>query len=134
MSNKNLPTVKLVALNRLKAHEATSPARSRKVQRQLFRAGLFTKPILIDKKTKVILDGHHRSYLLKKLGYKKIPALLLSYHSRRIKVKSRRRNIKVAKNLVLARARRGQLFPYKTTKHLLPYSVPKINYHLSKLK
>jgi L-serine kinase (ADP) len=37
----------------------------------LFRR--FDAPIIIDSKTKTILDGHHRCYVANRLGLKKVP-------------------------------------------------------------
>jgi len=133
MSNKNPPIVKLVTIDRLKAHEAISQTRGRQVLRQLVRAQCFTKPILVDKQTSMIIDGHHRSYLIKKLGYKKIPALLLDYFSRQITVTSRRPEYKVDKKSIITRAKQQRPFPYKTTKHSLAYPLPKIKVNFNEL-
>jgi len=133
MSNKNPPLVELVAINRLKTHEAVSQTHGRQVLRQLVRAKCFTKPILVDKRTGMIIDGHHRAYLIKKLGYKKIPALLLDYFSRQITVTSRRPEYKVDKKSIIARAKQQRPLPYKTTKHSLIYPLPKIKVNFNEL-
>jgi hypothetical protein len=43
-------------------------------------------PIIVDKNSLVILDGHHRYYSAKALGIRKIPAILLDYRDERIRV------------------------------------------------
>ncbi len=43
-------------------------------------------PIIVDRRSMVILDGHHRYYSAKALGLKRIPAVLLDYKDERIKV------------------------------------------------
>ncbi len=100
----------------------------------LLKAGKFIKPIIVDKKSNVILDGHHRVFALKKLGCHKIPALALNYQSRRIDVKSRRKAYRVSKKIVLDRALKQNLFPYKTTKHFLKKELPAINISFQQLK
>jgi hypothetical protein len=126
--------IRLLDLSRLKGHEKTSPARNKHVRRLLLKSGSFTKPIIVDKASGVILDGHHRVFVLRKLGCRKIPALAINYRSAIIKVNSRRKNYKVTKEIVLSRARKNRLFPYKTTKHLLKANLPRINFSFNQLK
>lgn len=133
MTTKNLPAVKLMSIKRLKGHEQTNPIRLQKILRRLMTDGYFTRPILVDKKTYTILDGHHRYQLLKKLGCSKIPGWPLDYRSRRITVTSRRPEYKINKKIIVARAGGRQLFPYKTSKHTLAYPLPKIKVDLNEL-
>lgn len=124
----------LVNINRLKAHERINADRCARVRQILLQSRKFTKPIIVDKASGVILDGHHRVFVLRKLGYRKIPALSINYRSAIIKVNTRRKNYKVTKEIVLSRARKKQLFPYKTTKHLLKKKLPHINFDFNQLK
>lgn len=124
----------LLNINRLKAHEQISLARGRVVQDLLIRAGKFTQPIIVDKNTGVILDGHHRVFILKRLGCRKVPALAVNYQSKIISVRGRRKNYRINKTIVLKTALNNQLLPYKTTKHLLKIKMPKISMNFNQLK
>lgn len=126
--------IKLISLADLKAHEKTDFQRTKSVRKMLKRTGYFSQPILVDRKTKIILDGHHRSQILALLGLKKIPALMVNYRSPRIKVLSRRKGLKINKGVVLHKAENGELFPCKTTKHLISWRLPKISVPFEKLK
>ena len=76
-------------------------------------------PIAVDKKTYVILDGHHRLQALKRLGYTKIPVILIDYHSPNIKVLAQREGEMVTKDLVIQAALAGKRMPPKTSRHML---------------
>ena len=83
-------------------------------------------PILVDEKSLVILDGHHRFNALKKLGISKIPCILIDYQNDDIiHLDSWRDGEVYTKKGVIEHALAGMKFPPKTTKHIL---LKKINY------
>lgn len=51
--------------------EKVIPYRLQDISNSLRFSGILMKPITIDKKTKVIINGNHRFTALKKLGFKK---------------------------------------------------------------
>ena len=65
--------IKLVDLSSLISHEKINKVRLSQVIRDITTAGCIKHPVVVDKKSRVILDGHHRFNALKKLGYKKTP-------------------------------------------------------------
>ena len=78
----------------------------------------FDAPILIDFKTKTILDGHHRCYAANRLGLKNVPCYPINYlEDQSISVYSRRPDVFVDKKEVLCVALSGNIFPHKTTRH-----------------
>ena len=125
--------IKLIEIKKLKNHEKTDQKNLLKVKQLIFKNKYFTNPIIVDRKTLVILDGHHRTEILKILGYKKIPALLVDYNDKRIKVFSRRSRIKINKQKIIKRALTKKLFPYKTSKHLIPNRPANLKIKLTKL-
>lgn len=83
----------------------------------------FDAPILIDSKTKTILDGHHRSYAAHRLGLTLVPCYQVDYlGDGSITVASRRSNIFIDKKEVLRVALSATVFPVKTTRH--KYKIP----------
>jgi len=70
----------------LKPHEELDPEESRQLIESINEKGVFYKPILADKDSFIILDGHHRWDGLKRMGVKKIPCLLLDYFDNEIKL------------------------------------------------
>ena len=56
---------------------------------QTFKNDLYAKhPILVDRETLVVLDGTHRIWAFKHVGYKLIPICFINYKNSNIKVKS----------------------------------------------
>jgi hypothetical protein len=110
-----------LSLNQLKPHEHISSRRVKQLVRAIKGRELFTVPIIVDKKSRVILDGHHRVAALRRLGYTKVPAILVDYRSQGIRVCLRHKHLPSAliKALVLKTVSQGFTLPQKTTRHYL---------------
>ena len=65
-------------------------------------------------KSKVIIDGHHRYFTLKKLGFNKIPVTQIDYFSEDISTGINEENIK---HKIIADALNGNLLEPKSTSH-----------------
>lgn len=104
-------------------HERVSLAHACYVLLQMILFRRFDTPLLIDAKTKTILDGHHRSYVAHRLGFKSVPCYCIDYLvDDSIQVYSRRTEIPVAKKDVINMALSEKVFPHKTTRH--EYKIP----------
>jgi len=125
--------IKIVAIADLKPHEDVIPENLEKVKNKIYKRGYLINPIIVDQDNLIILDGHHRAMALSILGYKKIPAYLVDYHSREIKVLQRRPEIPISKEIIIKKALAGEIFPCKTSKHLIPQRPQRINVPLGKL-
>ena len=123
-----------IEINKIKQHEAISTEHMKKIKEEISKAGIFSEPIIIDEKSLVVLDGHHRLNSCRQLGLKRIPCLLVKYlEDVRIKVKTRRQNILINKDIVVKMGLSGHVFPYKTTKHLIPGRVKNLKIPLEEL-
>ena len=107
-----------IKIENLKPHEHTSPKRVREVIAMIKKAGEFTTPILVEKTSNVILDGHHRVLAMKKLGYKEIPARLVDYGAVQVSLRHKNLSSKIIKEIVLYLACRNIILPQKTTRHV----------------
>jgi len=121
--------VEYIDIDTLKPHEAvrekkaTSFARFAKLTRKRFRM----KPIIVDRESMVILDGHHRFTICKELGCKRVPCILVDYLvDPQISVLARKPEIPVSKEAVVAMGISGAVFPAKTTKHVFAMPIPEI--------
>lgn len=107
-------------IDRLRPHEEVDEEALEEVIEALRREIGLSVPIVVDRRTLVILDGHHRHAAYRALGMKEIPCVLVDYDSPRIRVEARRPGIVVSKAEVIRRGLSGQLYPPKTTRHLFP--------------
>jgi hypothetical protein len=86
------------------------------------------KPLIVDKKDKIVLDGSHRYAYLYKEGYNYAPAILVDYEDEAIFVGNhlKHRFIKdnsftISKQEVRNRAINENLYPPRTTRHFFPF-------------
>ncbi len=82
----SMASFKLVDIRRLKCHEQVREDRTKWMIKSLKGRDYFGPPIVVEKKSFVILEGHHRVNSLRRMGYGKVPAILVSY--KKIGVKS----------------------------------------------
>lgn len=113
--------IQLIAIDGLKSHERTSKRRVEYLVRAIKTEGKVKRPIIIDKQSYVVLDGHHRVEALRSLGASRVPAYLVDYHSQQVRVYLRRKYLymDMIKQAVLYCGITGQAFPIKTTRHLI---------------
>jgi ParB-like chromosome segregation protein Spo0J len=60
----------------LRQHEKINDRHVEELVCQIAQDGCVRDPIIVDKRTLIILDGHHRFNALKKLGLVRIPVCL----------------------------------------------------------
>lgn len=66
-------------IDKLKEHEQTDPLRLEEIKAMLIKDNFQRDPIIVDKKTLVVVDGHHRLNALKQLGHKKVAVYYVNY-------------------------------------------------------
>ena len=71
--------VRLVPVEWLKAHEEIKPKNMEKLLEMTLKWDGFTKPLIADKATGTILDGHHRFAVAQRLGLARIPVVCIEY-------------------------------------------------------
>ena len=74
---------------------------------ELIRDNMIKQPIIVDRNTGIILDGHHRYNAARILGLKKIPVFFVDYLSDDVKIEKRREDIEVSKEIVLEKVRQN---------------------------
>ena len=110
-------TRELIAHEKVRIHYAFYLALS------MLISGRFNTPLLIDSKTKVVLDGHHRCYAAHRLKLKRVPCYAVNYLADdSIRVYNWQSNLPVNKREVIKMALSPGVFPHKTTRH--EYKVP----------
>jgi len=108
-----------IDLEALKEHEEIRPEYLEELKNEILSDGILKMPIAVDRTTYIILDGHHRLHALKKIGCKKIPAILVDYHSTEIEVIPWREGERVTKEMIIDTALSGKRMPPKTSRHMI---------------
>ncbi len=133
--------IKIVSTDTLRPHEQVDQKRVEEIARCIRTIGL-QYPVVADRKTNIILDGHHRYNAFRKMKIKNIPVYYIDYEDKRIILDSWTGN-KITKEDVIKKVDSGRLFPEKTTKHMLltekglahiSASLPRVNLDIEKLK
>lgn len=111
----------LLEAHRLRPHEALNPELLKETEEAIRRDGFVREPILVEGGHHVILDGHHRYHALVNLGCRRIPVYVVDYFQDGIRVDTwpGAPVDRVPKEEVIERALNGDLFPPKTTKHMV---------------
>ncbi len=102
----------------LKAHERTRKKHLEELVAEIKHDGYIWDPVLVDKNTMIILDGHHRCAAAKQLGLTRVPVRFVDYAGDEVQVTSWRKGDQVTKQAVIDAGLSGKLLPIKTSRHL----------------
>lgn len=110
----------LVPLKVLKKHEDIDYHHKKLVIDEIVNSGYIKYPLLVDVRTFIVLDGHHRLAALKDLGFKYVPVFFVDYAMEYIDVVPFRKDYHINKITVIRKVFVDKdLFPPKTTRHIL---------------
>ena len=128
--------LEIVDIAWLKQHEEIKPDRLDEVAKEITKAEFFNEPILVDENTGVILDGHHRYNAVLRLGFKRIPAVMIDYlndNNISVDVWPDCGTEHITKQDVLDMAASGRVFPPKTSKHTINLEIEEIKIPIQEL-
>ena len=128
--------VQLVPLEWLKPHEEIKPRNRDKLLEMTKRWGGYTKPLIVDKVTGAILDGHHRHSIASELNLAQIPVIAVDYlNDDRIEVDvwPSAPIESLTKEEVIAMSLAEHVFPPKTSRHRMADHLPPIHIPLEQL-
>ena len=107
-------------------------AHVRRIAEDMKRDGVQRRPVLVERSSLAILDGHHRFRAAEMLGLSHVNAVLIGYDDPRLTLSSwTDRAFTQAE--VLAAAESGELLPAKSTRHILEPEVPDVPVSLAAL-
>jgi hypothetical protein len=109
----------MMNINDLKEHEEVEAKHLEKLKKLIRKDKVLKKPIVVDKNTSIIIDGHTRFNSLKQLGYSRVPVLLIDYTSPEILVRTWKNYRKITKEDVIIAGLNGKKFSPKTSKHMV---------------
>ena len=116
------PEVLLLPPGLLRPTEEFSPDRLDALTAEILASGQWPFPILVERSSLVVMDGHHRREFALRQALRRVPCLMLDY--RDVELESRRPGIGVTPDEVIARGLAGRPFPPKSTRHTLRSAPP----------
>jgi hypothetical protein len=117
-----VPEIILLPPSLLRPTEEFSPQRLEALAAEILASGRWPFPILVERSSLVIMDGHHRREFALRQALRHVPCLMLDY--RDVVLESRRPGIDVTPDDVIARGLAGRPFPAKSTRHTLRIAPP----------
>ena len=124
--------IELVPVGQLKHIEGFSPKRVEWLLNKIVTENIWVKPLALERKHKLVLDGQHRMEVARRLKLRAVPAILYDYAD--VEIWSLRKTYEFDWKLVVEKALAGDIYPYKTVKHKFPLPLPKCSFALSELK
>ena len=126
-------TCERIEIARLKPTEMVDAAHVRMLAEQMQRDGVQRRPVLVERHSLAILDGHHRYHAAKALGLAFVNAVVIDYSDPRLTLASWTERSFTPTDVREA-AETGQLLPAKSTRHILNPPVPDMPRLLTDLK
>ncbi|MEK6850939.1 MAG: ParB N-terminal domain-containing protein [Candidatus Thermoplasmatota archaeon] len=126
----------VVEVEKLRPHEEVRAGLVAKLVDEIRRDGFVRKPVLVESRHFVILDGHHRYEALIRLECRRIPVYVVDYEDDGIGVTTwPEATVKtVTKAEVIERGLRGTPFPPKTTRHVLSFTLADVRVPIDELR
>lgn len=91
--------------------------RVHEVLREIVTAGIWQYPVFVERRTEIIMDGHHRRECALRLGFSWIPCLMLDYSQ--VVLESWIPGFELTPDDVISRGLQHRPYPAKTTRHTL---------------
>jgi hypothetical protein len=120
--------VALVPTGSLKPLEKVMPSHLINIEKMILADQVMKKPIIVDDKYSIVLDGSHRYAFLVKYGYKYAPVVKVDYSDEAIFVGNHLKHrflkddrLLISKSEVVSRGVNEQLFDARTTRHFFPF-------------
>lgn len=110
--------VSAVPVAGLVPHEEHDERRALRLARHIGRAEVWTAPLVAERDSLVVMDGHHRLRAARALGLLVLPVVLLVYEDAGVTLQAWRKGEAWSPAAVLSLGRSGRLLPRKTTRHL----------------
>ena len=129
--------VELVPIVWLKPHEEGKPRNVDTLHEITLRWSAYTKPLLVDRETGTILDGHHRYHVGIRIGLSRLPVIKVDYLSDdgiELDIWPASELEFLTKQQVIAMALSESVFPPKTSRHRFSDHMPPIAVPLDLLR
>ena len=129
--------VELVPIAWLRPHEEVKPRNVDTLHEMTLRWSAYTKPLLVDRQTGTILDGHHRHQVGIRIGLSRLPVIKVDYLEAagiELDVWPSCELTDLTKQQVIDMALSGNVYPPKTSRHRVSDHLPPIAVPLDLLR
>jgi len=129
--------VELVPIAWLRPHEEVKPRNVDTLHEMTLRWSAYTKPLLVDRESGAILDGHHRHQVGIRIGLSRLPVIKVDYledEGIELDLWPASQLESITKQEVIDTALSEDLFPPKTTRHRFSDHLPPIAIPLDLLR
>lgn len=109
--------VEMIPVKSLIPHEEILESHACELKDEIAMDGHIHEPLIVDRATLVVLDGHHRRAVASRLGIEVVPCIMIDYFSSEIQIEAWRSGEAVTKERVISAGLSGNLMPPKTSKH-----------------
>jgi L-serine kinase (ADP) len=124
--------IHLIATDLILPNEQHVEARVFEVIESITRSGRWIAPIVIERDSYAVMDGHHRLAAAKRLNLPRVPCLMLDYTQ--VRVQARRIGYQVDGKQIIERSHTRSLYPPKTTRHVFSSELPTCDVDLEILR
>ncbi|WP_431823794.1 ParB N-terminal domain-containing protein [Burkholderia sp. F1] len=116
-SDPQKPELVLLSPELLLPTEECQSDRIREVAAEILREGIWRVPIMVERSSRIVMDGHHRRIFALNHRLARVPCLLLEYSD--VVLSAWRDDVDVHPQEIIARGLAGRLYPPKSTRHRL---------------
>ncbi|HVJ37965.1 MAG TPA: ParB N-terminal domain-containing protein [Stenotrophomonas sp.] len=124
-------SIELVPLAIIRPTERHYPEHADSLAADMRQHALWRVPIVIERSSNAVMDGHHRLVAARQLGLYFVPCLRLDYTQ--VRVSAARAGYDVCPADILRRALAADPYPPKTTRHEFDGPLPLCNLSLTEL-
>jgi hypothetical protein len=128
------PQYTLIPVERLTPHEQVDPEDVKRLTKEIGADGAVHEPVLVDRGTEVILDGHHRFEALRNLDCRRIPCYCVDYLEPTSTGETWDGRALMDKHEMLRQALAGERYPIKTSRHRTQFHLPPRSTSLAQLR
>lgn len=131
---------KLIPVEKIRPLEQVFPNHYENLKRMIYKDGFMKYALIVEDKYNIVLDGSNRHLFLALEGFKYAPVHYIDYNNPHIRVGSNRvhsisvdGSVTITKEDVIKRGRFGDLYPPRTTRHIMPFLRPELDIPLEQL-
>ena len=114
----------MIQLDELRPTEEINLDRAMSLSKVISCGSVWTRPLLVELKHSLVMDGHHRLHCARHLSLRKVPCIQLSYEDPRLSVTSWEDEASFDTKKIYEAGLSGKLLGFKSTRHRLEPQIP----------